>query len=137
MSDDINVGAISESLNNKVDLNQLNTNTQGLEYVSGLGMPSSKYIDLTLGASGATYTAPANGWVHMRGVSTSTSQYSNLEIIDANGNSLYVVTSQPSYTGYNSECFCPVLKGDRIKTHYNISVSKIRFIYAVGSEPSA
>ena len=24
--------------------------------------PSSKYIDLTLGASGSTYTAPANGW---------------------------------------------------------------------------
>lgn len=67
MSDDINVGAISESLNNKVDLNQLNTNTQGLEYLSGLGMPSSKYIDLTLGASGTTYTAPANGWVNMRG----------------------------------------------------------------------
>ena len=25
-------------------------------------MPSSRYIDLTLGASGSTYTAPANGW---------------------------------------------------------------------------
>ena len=28
-------------------------------------MPSDKYIDLTLGASGSTYTAPANGYFYL------------------------------------------------------------------------
>ena len=30
--------------------------------IASMSMPSSKYIDLTLGASDTTYTAPANGW---------------------------------------------------------------------------
>ena len=30
--------------------------------ISGWGMPSSRYINLTLGASGTVYTAPANGY---------------------------------------------------------------------------
>lgn len=29
----------------------------------GTGMPSNKYVDLTLGASGSTYTVPANGYL--------------------------------------------------------------------------
>jgi len=33
--------------------------------ISGWAMPSSRYIDLTLLASGATYTAPANGYISM------------------------------------------------------------------------
>ena len=34
-------------------------------WLSGLGMPSDRYIDLTLGATDSLYTAPANGWVHL------------------------------------------------------------------------
>ena len=33
--------------------------------ISGWGMPSSRYIDLTLGANGSTYTAPANGYFYL------------------------------------------------------------------------
>lgn len=33
--------------------------------ISGWSMPSSRYIDLTLGASGSTYTAPANGYFYL------------------------------------------------------------------------
>lgn len=34
--------------------------------ISGWGMPTNKYINLTLGASGTAYTAPANGWFNGR-----------------------------------------------------------------------
>lgn len=33
--------------------------------VARMAMPSNKYIDLTLGASGSTYTAPANGYFQL------------------------------------------------------------------------
>lgn len=38
-------------------------------YLSKMAMPSNRYIDLTLGATGATYTAPANGYfcIHANG----------------------------------------------------------------------
>lgn len=32
------------------------------QYATSASFPSNKYIDLTLGASGSTYTAPADGW---------------------------------------------------------------------------
>ena len=47
----IDAGRIGEQLSTKTDMLQ----------ASGAGMPSSKYIDLTLGKSGTKYTAPANG----------------------------------------------------------------------------
>lgn len=52
-----NLGRIEET---KVDKN------------SSWGFPSNRYIDLELGASGSTYTAPANGYINC-GVDSSTS----------------------------------------------------------------
>ncbi|MBQ8299348.1 MAG: hypothetical protein IJX99_05725, partial [Clostridia bacterium] len=48
----INVGEIASNFADKVDVQQ----------ASGAGMPSGKAIYLTLGATGSTYTAPANGY---------------------------------------------------------------------------
>ena len=45
--------------------NASNFSQAGRSYLSGLGMPSVKSIKLTVGASGATYTAPANGWFYI------------------------------------------------------------------------
>ena len=39
-----------------------NFTSTGKSNISSLAMPSDKYIDLTLGATGTSYTAPANGW---------------------------------------------------------------------------
>ena len=43
--------------------------------VSGWAMPSDKHIDLTLGASNATYTAPANGYVRFAKLATAANQF--------------------------------------------------------------
>ena len=132
MSNEINVGAISEALNNKVDLNQLNTNAQGLEYVSGLSMPSSRYIDLTLGASGTEYTAPANGYFYIDKISASTNQYVNL----TNVTKSFELHNQINPTSTAITVFMPVLKNDVITAKYTASGSTktFRFYYAQGDE---
>ena len=59
-------------------------------------MPSGKYIDLTVGASGATYAAPANGWFYF-GINANTAgagitiSWNNMvitQIAHASGNQL-------------------------------------------------
>ena len=119
-------GVILEALNNKVDLNQLNTNNQGLSYVSGLGMPSGKYIDLELGASGSTYTAPANGWVSLSAGSSSSGYVgmdnSTSRLGSGNRGPWQIVT-------------IPCKKGDIIHLGYDnniINFVYFRFIYAQG-----
>ena len=129
MSNEINVGAISEALNNKVDLNQLNTNEQGLEYVSGLSMPSSRYIDLTLGSSGTQYIAPANGYYNTYWTASSNNQYLTLENITNQ-----FATTSFSVANYNTvRCWLPVKKGDVVQTGYSVgTLNYIRFYYAEG-----
>lgn len=56
-----NLGRIEET---KVDKN------------SSWGFPSNRYIDLELGASGSTYTAPANGWYYLQKLSGANYQFS-------------------------------------------------------------
>lgn len=67
-------GAVGESteaglvaeMNHKADIDASNFSTAGKNVLAGMGMPSNRYIDLTLGASGTTYTAPANGWFNFK-----------------------------------------------------------------------
>ena len=58
----------------------LQFNASGRSLLSSLSMPSSKYIDLTLGASGTTYTAPANGWIYCSGRAVATPAYISIDI---------------------------------------------------------
>ena len=95
-------------------------------------MPSNKYIDLTLGASGSTYTAPANGWYTIS--STDAGSYpKNIELINpASGlNSSAQTSSKAGFLRIN----IPVKKGDKVDCWYsNVSLEYFRFIYAEGSK---
>ena len=97
--------------------------------LAGMSMPSNKYINLTLGASGTTYTAPANGWVYI--------------CLDG-PNSHYVQISCdniPEYTNHNGvtsyvSLLVPVTEGTTFSVQY-VGLSKVvcfRFIYAQGSQ---
>jgi hypothetical protein len=44
-------------------------------------VPSDQYTDITYGASGDTYTAPANGWVYVECTTSSTNAYILTEVI--------------------------------------------------------
>lgn len=99
--------------------------------ISSWSMPSDKYIDLTLGASGSTYTAPANGWFCVAKRSGGTNQY------------LGLISYGLEFTDYyNSNLvarnFIPCKKGGNITVNYNMTgnTEYFRFIYAEGDKPS-
>jgi len=94
-------------------------------------MPSSRYTDLTLGADGSTYTAPANGWFTFSKLTTG-NQYVALTN-NSNG-----IVSRTAYSsgGFDPAVTIPVLKNDVVTARYNTGgVTQIfRFIYAEGDK---
>lgn len=97
--------------------------------VSGWAMPSDKYVDLTLGSSGATYTAPANGYFAASKESTGNGQYLFID------GSLLGTGSRSTGSGQTVEGYLPVRAGDTVKVTYNAggSTNYFRFIYAEGN----
>lgn len=98
------------------------------EYMAHMAMPSDKYIDLTLGATGATYTAPADGWAFFA--------VQGFGFCCLEQYSIIVYNSSSEKDGNYYSVLLPVRKGT-FKAWYN-GIKKItfRFIYAVGSQPS-
>ena len=100
-------------------------------YVAGKAMPSDKYVDLTLGAGGATYTAPANGWVFFAKTSTAAGQFINLT------SGPYGMQSYSSSSNQTLKVTMPVFKGRTFSVQYTLagtSTSYFRFIYAEGAK---
>lgn len=132
VTDVVNQGMeIIEQVALKVNVDGTNLNTEGKSLISGYAMPSDRYIDLTLGASGTEYTAPANGWFTAlgQGNQTNTSVYLTNNV---NG----IVNGYT--TGNGGQAFpcasIPTKKGDIIMLEYtNVSNWEyLRFIYAEG-----
>ncbi len=109
--------------------------------ISGWALPSNKYITLNLGASGSTYTAPANGWFACN-FSLSQSNASDSMWIKlfnksaANLGDMKWITNrtQGEYIGV-----IPVKQGDVISIEYQASSVYVasweyglRFVYAEG-----
>ena len=94
-------------------------------------LPSSSYIDLTLGPSGSSYTAPANGWFVVWASMTSQTYIQGTNTVNATG--FYHIT--PTGMTIAGRGLLPVRKGDVMTFLYNANVEFIRFIYAVGSAP--
>lgn len=111
--------------------NASNFSQAGRSYLSGLGMPSGRYIDLTLGASGSTYTAPANGWFCLLKVANDTQHVTML----TKGGS-FGVRNVASANTATLVCFCPVIKGDIMALTYNASgaTTSFKFYYAEGDQ---
>lgn len=112
-----NLGRIEET---KVDKN------------SSWGFPSNRYIDLELGASGAEYTAPANGYVFIGKQSTATGQGVNIYSINP-------VTQASICWSINKgqalNAGISVKKGQKFTCHYSAGgiLHEFRFVYAEGS----
>lgn len=102
--------------------------------VAHMATLSDKYIDLTLGASGATYTAPADGWVTFRYWSTLVN--SEVRLIS---NELDVTNRNNIGNSYQA-IYLPVRKGENFQIFYenkdNTKASMQRFYYMVGSVPT-
>ena len=117
----IDAGRIGEQLATKTDMQQ----------ASGAGMPSNKYIDLTVGATGSTYTAPANGWFSLlRVVSTA-----NINITLTTNKKMYSRSVSTTTGAQTLKASIPVAKGDTLTVEWNgnsIGTYEFYFIYAEG-----
>lgn len=120
-----------------VNSNASNFSQAGRSYLFGLSMPSGKYIDLTLGASGSTYTAPANGWFSIQVEVSGNNQFFSSVVSVAVRDYGFAI---PIWTGGGSipvRVIVPCLAGCIFKTNYNCtinSVTEFRFIYAQGEQ---
>ena len=118
---------------NKANTNADNFSVAGKSILAGMGMPSSRYIDLTVGANGSTYTAPANGWVILSGNITN-QQHVTLartvlgQWLDIADRKVGIVSG----SARNVACI-PVRKGDSFEAIYSSADTLVlRFIYAEG-----
>lgn len=113
------------------DIDLMNITDGAKELMANASMPSGTYIDLTLGSSGATYTAPADGWLMLRKKSSGSGQYIAFENIASS-----LVGKSISTTTQELAAFVPVKAGDEITVTYNAGgdTNKFRFVYSVGSE---
>ena len=129
------IDALATDVNGKLDRDCLNYSDTGYSVMAGASMPSNTYINLTLGASGSTYTAPENGYFYIGARQVSGSQC-YFQIVGLDG----VKIEQPAVWGgaYVSILY-PTKKSDVVAVNYGGTYANIifRFYYAKGSESEA
>ena len=123
--------------------NQIAMDNSISSQVAHMAMPSDKYIDLTLGASGTTYTAPADGWFCFSGKDGTAS--GSVDFVMRNQTRYFTVAGTKSSTTSAAwgGWILPAKKGDNVVYFYSGSISLdstnwvLRFYYTAGSEPVA
>ena len=125
--------AWATSLNGKMDKDASNITSNAKSTISGWSMPSSRYIDLTLAASGSTYTAPANGYIAV-GIDGVTNNWINFNA----GNYFQTIFTSPNKDTSWVQGIYAIGKGYSVNVSYggtSPSFAKyIRFYYAEGEE---
>lgn len=113
---------------NFADISLSNINSTAKAKIANLAMPSNSYIDLTLGASGSTYTAPADGY------------YSFAKKPTAIGQQMYIGVESGARFGLHAsvlnylQATIPVKKNDIVQLTQNLGGDTAiwRFTYAQG-----
>lgn len=128
---DINIGAITEALNGKIDLDAGNIANAGKSVIAHDAMPSSTYDNLTVGSSGAEYTAPADGWFYVVGGCAG----SGANFVAITNTTTGISRQDQLWDTYgNQKLLLPVNKGEKAKLEYgNVRFYDFKFYYANGS----
>lgn len=109
-----------------------NITSTGKEVIAHNAMPGSNTLAITVGASGATYTAPADGYVVFTGLATAAGQF-----VYIGSPTLDNVAFQSSAVG-NGEYIIftlPVSKGQVFTVNYNLGgTNTLNFVYANGAQ---
>lgn len=118
---------------NKADISLSNITNEGKTTASAWPMPSDTYIDLTLGTSGTSYTAPANGWFSLNKACAVG------QSVSLNNTSKNMQTRCQSSVATASAVYLPVMKNDQVVVLYdaNGNTNVFRFIYAEGNKSEA
>lgn len=114
--------------------NASNFSQAGRSYLSGLGMPSNRYIDLTLGASNSIYTAPANGTVLCVKRAKDVGQSLGLARVSSG---IFFDFAWNSVANSNIFVNMDIRKGEEFSVYYTASgteVQILRFYYAEGEQ---
>lgn len=122
-------GLNTELFNGKADIDANNFSATGKSVLAGIGMPSRKYDNLTLGATGSSYIAPANGYFCLSKLANGGTQFANL--INSGKNVRIIGTATAGIYIY---IYIPAAKGDIIFCYYNATgkTEFLRFAYAEG-----
>lgn len=136
----VDIDEIATDLNGKADVDLTNVNNAGTSKGAGWPMSSETHVDLTLGASGSTYTAPATGWVQL--TQNITNGVSYISIVHPNSDGLCAKCTNWSSNAHVMDVCLPVSKGETFKVGYSgastpTSADRFQFIYAKGSESEA
>ncbi len=118
----IDIGGVLEDLASKPAFNE----------AAAASMPSSKYNNLTLGISGSTYKAPANGWFILAKNTNAAGEFISLSISPTGLG--FTTFSQNNGNGLRASV--PVKEGDSLNCYYTATgtTNQFRFIYAEGSK---
>ena len=99
--------------------------------VSGWGMPSNKSINLSVGASGSVYAAPANGYFAFSTTNTASAVNYTYLRNETTNMCFYAMAN----AGIVADGFIPAKKGDLVSLGYVSSIiNTFKFIYAEGSK---
>lgn len=127
----ISAECVSGSAYTPANADLSNLTTVGKAAAANMSMPSGSYINLTLGASGSTYTAPADGYVFFSKGTTGIAERILLQNNSAGNLSTRI------YTPVSGAClttFIPVKKNDQVYYDYSAggATDYFRFVYAQG-----
>jgi hypothetical protein len=130
------IDQIATDLNSKAGTDLANVTDTGKILMSGMGMPSNTYNSLAIGASGTTYTAPTNGYFYIYGGSGNDTSYHHITAFYNSANNWDSPTLRTSNNAPNAALtlFIPVKKQQTIRIEYNVTMRRIVFVYANGSE---
>lgn len=93
------------------------------------GMSSGKYMELTVGASGSSYTAPATGWLVVTATSTDSNQY-----VEVSSSTLAYKVYAPA-SAESLKLSVPVKQGDLATLSYSTgTISDLKFVFAEGTK---
>lgn len=119
-------------IDGKANADASNFTATGKSILSGLGMPSNKTVDLTVGASGARYTAPGNGYFSAYNANGANGAVRFVNITKGLG------INSPATAGLSEGvAFVPAETGDVIDMFYTGTFNAtgngwFRFVYAKG-----
>ena len=135
---DIDLGAVTEALNNKTDTDVQNTTTIGSAQIAHFAYPSNTVLPLTWGSSGDEFTAVADGWVTATRTTNAANQYLMLSLYTSGGVWLMQAFQTAASSGAIISLNLPVSKGQKFKATWSAATGGgFQFIYAKGSEPQS
>ena len=131
-------GLAQEDFLKKADIDLGNIDSDGKAVISNFAAPSSHFDNLTLKASGSTYTAPADGWFCLRKLATASMQFAAI-ILHPGVSTEVEIASYPPGADYTASIMMPAAKGDQVQITYTVAGTLVsfRFLYAKGNEPQS